>query len=113
MLELLHQQDLPLGRPLASGDVAGDLRRADDSAVGVLQRRYGEGDIDRIAVLVPAYGLVVIDVLAAPDTRQDFRFLIRAVGRNQDGDRPADRLFGGIAEQALRAAIPARDDAVE
>jgi len=55
----------------------------------------------------------VIEAVAAADVLEDFRLLVVELLRNQDGDRPADDLFGRVAEQALGGAVPADDDAVE
>ena len=41
------------------------------------------------------------------------RILVEAVGWNDDRDRLADSLVCRIAEKALGALIPGRDDAVE
>src|SRR5690606_36529349 len=86
---------------------------AGDAAVGVLDRRYGEGDVEQRAVLAPAHGLEVVDALPATYLGEDARLLRLAVRRQQDGDRPADHLVGAIAEQALGALVPTHDDAVE
>ena len=48
----------------------------------------------------------MIDRLSTANPREDFRFLAQAVSGNQGRDRLADHLIGGIAEDALRAAIP-------
>ena len=55
----------------------------------------------------------MLEALAATNARQNFRFLVLQVFRNDDGDRLADHLLGRIAEQPLGARIPADDDAVQ
>src|SRR4051794_39307918 len=55
----------------------------------------------------------MFDALAAADARQDRIFLGPAVRRYQYRDRLADDFFGRIAEQPLRALVPACDDAIE
>src|SRR5581483_5415174 len=55
--------------PLAFGDLAGDLRGADDSAFAIDQWRDGYGDIELFAVLSDAQGLVVGDTLAGSNLR--------------------------------------------
>ena len=67
----------------------------------------------RAAVLAPANGLVVIDVLAAANALEDFRFLVVAALGNERQNRLADHLLGSIAEHALRPTVPAGDNAVE
>ena len=105
------RQDL-LGA-FACANVAADLGGADDAAVFVPDRRYCQRNIDQAAILAAAYGLVMFDALAAPDTLEDSRLFVSQFGRNEDRDRLTDHLFGGKAEQPLRGGIPADDDAVE
>src|ERR1700684_1389167 len=97
----------------ARGDVAGDLRSADDGAVGVLDRRDAERDRNPAAVLALPDRLVVVEAVAAADAREDLRLLVVQLRRNQDSDRLADDLFGGVAEQVFGGAVPADDDAVQ
>src|ERR1700680_429916 len=97
----------------ARGDVAGDLRGADDDAVRVLDRRDAERNRDPAAVLALADRLVVIKAVAVLNAIEDFRFLVVELRRNQDGDRLADDLFGRVAEQVFGGVVPADDDAVE
>src|SRR5580700_318796 len=97
----------------ARGDVAGNLRGADDGAVRVPDRRDAERNRNAAAVFALPDGLVVIEAVAAPDALDDPRLLVLQLLRNQDGDRLADDVFGGVAEQALGGAVPADDDAVE
>src|SRR5580704_17676125 len=53
--------------PLARGDVAGDLRGADDGTVRVLDRRDAERNRNPAAVLALPDRLIVIEAVAAPD----------------------------------------------
>src|SRR5580700_5825034 len=71
----------------ARGDVAGDLRGADDNTVRVLDRRDAERHRKAAAVLALADRLVVIEAVAAPDAFEDFWLLVVQFRRNQDGDR--------------------------
>ena len=59
------------------------------------------------AVLAAADGLEVLDRQAGADARQHLGLLAHPILGNEDGDRPADHLLGGVAEHAFRAAIPA------
>ena len=45
--------------------------------------------------------------------RDDLVFLGDALGRDDQGDVPADGLRGGVAEQPLGAGVPALNDAVQ
>src|SRR6202011_5693943 len=56
---------------LPRGDVAGDLRRADDRAVRVADGRHRQRHIDERAVLAPADRLEMIDAFATPDALED------------------------------------------
>src|SRR4029077_4090556 len=102
-----------LFRSLALGDVAPDLRGADDCTFSVRRGRNRQRNIDQAAVLMPAHGLVVVDGFTAADARENSRLLVEPIRRNQDGDRPADALRGFVSEQALGPAIPGPDDSVE
>ena len=101
-----------LGSP-ELGDVPGDFRRPDDPALGILDGRHGQRNLDQSSVLAPTNGFIMIDALAATDAVDNRGFLVEAVRRNHDRDRFADDLFGRIAEQPRRAPVPTGDDAVE
>ena len=75
--------------------------------------RDGQGDRDRVSQLALANGFEMVDVLPAPDAGQDFTFLIAPIPRNNNCDRLPDCFFCGVSEHALRALVPARDDAIE
>ena len=100
-------------RALPLGDVARDLRRANHPSVLVANRRDGERDVEQRAVLALPHGLEVIDALVTPDSREHFVFLRAPLLWDDQGDRPANHLVGGVAEHLLRGAVPALDDAVE
>src|SRR5260370_3289831 len=55
----------------------------------------------------------MFDTLAPPDACKYSRFFVASFRRNDYGDPLADRFFGRIAEEPLRAPVPARDDTVE
>ena len=113
MVHLPEQQLAPLVRPPPFGDVAGDLGRANDFASRVPDWRNGQGYIDEASVLAPPNRFVVLDPFAAADALEDHRFLIFQIARYENGDRPADHFPGRIAEQPLRAVVPAGDHAIE
>jgi len=50
--------------------------------------------------------LEMVNALAASDARQDRTLFILSVLRDDNRNGLADRLFGGVAEDALRASIP-------
>ena len=97
----------------ALADVAGDLGGADDRALRILDGRDGQRNIDQAAIFALAHGLVVLDALARADALDDGVFFALQIGWDQGLDRFADHLFGQIAENPLRALVPAGDDAVE
>src|SRR5579872_4493248 len=98
---------------LAVRDVARDLGRADDRSGLVADRRYGERDLDAATVFPDPSGLEVLDALAPAQCREDSLLLLQTLGRDDERDGLADRLFGRVAEDPLRAGIPGADDAVE
>ncbi len=55
----------------------------------------------------------MLDSLAAVDLVEDRGLFVPAIERYDDRHRPADSLFGGKAEQPLRAPVPAEDPTVE
>ncbi len=98
---------------LALGDVARDLRGADDAAGGIENRRHGDGNGKRRAVFPLAHGLEVIDALSAPDARQHLIFFALAIRGNEQPDRLADNLVRRVLKHPLRRTIPRLDDAVQ
>ena len=68
-------------RPFAIGDVARDLRSADDPSRCVAHRRDGERNVHQAAVFA-RQRLEVLDALAAAQPRQDVALFAEAVGRN-------------------------------
>ena len=101
-----------IARTADVGDVAGDDGGAGDLAPLAADGRDRERDVDDAAVLSEPLGLVVLDVLPVEDAAQDPLLLAGAIGRDQDPDRPSDHLVLAVEIEALRAGIPARDDAV-
>src|SRR5258706_13359011 len=55
----------------------------------------------------------MFDTLAPPDACNYIRFFVMSFRWNEHRDRLADRFFGRIAEEPLRAPVPARDDFFE
>ena len=111
---VLLQQPHPLRfRLLERRDIARDLRGADDRAGVVADRRDGQRDVERPAVLGDPHGLEMLDALAAAQPREDVVFFGLPLGRDQHPDRPADELVGRIAEQPLGGGVARLNDAVE
>src|SRR4029079_12696944 len=98
---------------LAIGDVAGDLRCADDASCAVAHRRDGQRNVQEAAVLPPANGFIMVDSLAIPHTRQDPGLLVFASWREKNGHRLADGPAGALDEQPLCASGPAPHDTRE
>jgi hypothetical protein len=55
----------------------------------------------------------MVHSLPTPDTGKNFRFLIRTVGWDDEGDVLADSFLWRIAKQSLCPVVPTRDDAIE
>ena len=97
----------------AVADVAGDFRRADDTAGIVANRRDRQRNRDQRAVLALTNRFEVSDGLAGPDAGEDHVLLGLAIGRNDHANRLADGFSRGVAEHALGGPIPGSDDAVQ
>ena len=86
--------------PFAFGNVAGDLRRADDCPLcpeaAKPSMRFRPG-----AVFAPPHGFVMVN-LSPRRTLSRTASLIRAIRRYQNHDRLTDDLFSRIAEQPPR-----------
>src|SRR5215213_3936104 len=57
--------------------------------------------------------LKVINPLSSPDTRQNLAFFVEPIFWNYYTGRLANRLFRGVAEEALRTPVPTGDDVVQ
>jgi hypothetical protein len=96
------------------GDVARDLRRSHNLAIGVANRRNGERDIEQPAILRLSHRLEALDALAATQALEnDVLLVLPIVGNQQRNDGLPHRLLRRIAEEALSGRVPRRDDAVE
>ena len=107
-----ERSDLLLTSLLLS-NVPRDFRCSYDLAFGVSYRRNRQRDCNQTAMLATPNGLVALDPLSPPDTRENLTFFIVAVFRNNNRDRLANCFFGSVAEDALCAFIPAYDNAIE
>ena len=95
------------------GDVADDLRGADDGSRCIPDGRDRQGDIEPPAILRDANSLEMIDALAAPQLCENLVFFRLALRWNQDTHRPSHQLLGSVAEQPLRSAVAGLNDPVE
>ena len=81
---------------LQGGNVARDLRRADNPARVIPHRRDRQRDVEATPVLGHAHGLEVFDAFAPPQPGQDVVFLRLALRRNQHcapAARPVRRTY--------------------
>ena len=78
---------------LVRGDVAGDVRGADDAEDRIADGRDRERDVDPRAVLANALGLVRLDAFPAANALENALLLVLAVRGHDDVDRLADRLL--------------------
>src|SRR5205807_80213 len=100
-LAQLADQRVQLGvEALALGDVARDLRGADDAALRIANRRDRERDVDQPAILRAAHGLEVVHRLAAAHLGEHHVFLGAALFGNDECDVSANRFLGAVAEHA-------------
>src|SRR5262249_52953694 len=61
----------PTFQPPSLGNVASDLRGADDRAYTVANRRDRQRDFERSTILRYPYGLKMLDALTLPDAREN------------------------------------------
>src|SRR3990172_6388331 len=92
---------LRLQRPLAFGDVTRNRRGARDLPGRILDRGYGQRDVDSPAVFPHANGFKMIDALSPLHLFENPYDLIGVVGRDQNRDRSADHLLLSIAIDPL------------
>src|SRR5205823_14801611 len=92
-------QQLSLGLP-AVRDIPGDRGGANRMTVWVENRRDADRHLDARAVLSHARGLVVLNVLAAPQALEDAGQLVTVVRWHDQRDRLSDRLLGRVAVEA-------------
>jgi hypothetical protein len=94
-------------------DVAGDLRGADDVPVGIGDGRKRQRNVQQSAILVTADRLVMLEGVAAADAVQNVQFFIETIRMRDYRDRLPNRLLCCVADQPLRSAVPAYDNAAE
>jgi hypothetical protein len=94
-------------------DVADVLRRADDAAVRVLDRRNRQRNVQAAAVFRHAHGFVVLDPFSAAQPSQNVIFFRLALGGNQPTNRLSDDFLGGIPEHSFGGGVPTGNDAVQ
>ncbi|MCW0438435.1 hypothetical protein NB723_003399 [Xanthomonas sacchari] len=106
-------QDLRTYR-LLLGDVAHRLGRTDRPALGVVDRRDADQHVDHASIGMPAHGLEIRHVLAAPDPPQ-YRLLLVHQFRRHDqlAQAPAHRLGLAEAEQLFGSAVPTGDHTLQ
>ena len=113
MAHFSHQQLLSIAGLPQLRYVTRDFRRADNLPARVADRRDGQRNVDAASILVLPDGLEVIDPLAAVNLLEDRGLFVETVGRDDNGDRPADNLFGRKAEKVLCFLVLAEDHAIE
>src|ERR1700732_565009 len=100
-------------RPLPLGNVTRYFRRADNSTLGVPDRRDGERNIESSPIRGLPYGLEVFDLFAAADSREDIIFFHVTLGRNDQGDALTDRLCRAVPEYSLCGPNPRSNNPVQ
>ena len=97
----------------AFGDVAGDLGGTHDLASFVSKGRDGQRDVDSRAIFALPNRLVVVDLLAGANLRENHVFLILQLRGNQHANGLSDGLVCGVSEHSFRGSIPRHDRAVQ
>src|SRR6185312_9069157 len=90
-----------------------DLRGPDHVACWILDRRNSDGDVYKRAILAPPHSLIMLNALALADALHDVALFLRAVLRNDESDRLANRLFRCITVEINSGAVPAGDPPIE
>jgi hypothetical protein len=99
--------------PPALGNVAGDLRGADDSTFVVPDRRQRDRNFKHVTILGNPRGFIVLDRFATSDRGKQPLFLVVTLRGNHRQDRLPEDLGCRIAEELFRAMVPTGDDAVQ
>jgi hypothetical protein len=108
------RQILGLGcTQLLRRDVAGDLGGADDLAGGITDRRDAYRDVDQGAVLALAHGFEMLDRLPGAEVGDDPGLLFQTVRGKELRDLLPHHFGCGVAENSLRAPVPAGDPAIQ
>ena len=96
-----------------NADLARDGRGADDGAVALRDRGDRQSDADRASIAGEADRLVALDALAATESAEQLRRVVRLARGREAPHARADDLVRPVAEQALCGGVPARDRPVE
>ena len=97
----------------ALGDVAGDLGRADQTAVAAPDGRDGQRHVHQASRLGAPHRLEVLDALASAQALQQPALFGVPLRRDDDVDRLPHHLLGAVAEETLGARVPGADGAVQ
>ena len=95
------------------GDVARHLRRTNHGPVAITNWRDRHGDIDHSTVLSHPRCLEVSHAFTVPDVGEAGGLLTEERNWNDLRNRRSDNLLSCVAENLLRAAIPAGDNTVQ
>ena len=98
---------------LAAGEIARDLRRADDLARAEIGSARPSARSGSASVLALPHRLEVIDGIAAPHAGEHAIFFLLPIGGHDHADRPADDFGRGVAEQPFGRPVPRDDRAIQ
>src|SRR6185436_379001 len=90
-----------------------DLRRADDGARRVLERRDRQRDEDSFAIRPQTLSLEMVDPFTGLQARNNSILFTDSIGGNDKRNMLPDRLGSRVAENPFRALIPALNNAVK
>src|SRR5438477_483570 len=83
---------------LALGDITGDLRCPDDPPAGIADGRNRQRNIDQLPVTAATARLEMIYFFSVAQSANNFRLFIATIRRNDQQNRLANRLGGGISK---------------
>ena len=109
----LTKLDIPGFKGLPVRDVPRDLRRADDRAFGVPNRRNGQRDVEKTSVLAHPHGLEMLDVFTPNDSREDVLLFTNPLRRYEHRNRLPDGLVRRVSKDPLSPFVPRQDHALQ
>ena len=111
-LHLLRLPKMILGALLCC-NVTSDDRCSNNRSRSVAQGSDRYGYVQVLAILADARRLIMLDVLASADSRQDYLDLVRLVPRHHNRDRLAQHFLLCISIDLLGTLVPGSDDSIQ
>ena len=91
-------------------NIACNFRRPNHSALFILDRGHGERNINQTSVFSHSNRVIVVNMLAAPNSFKNESLFVFTVCRNKDCNRFPNNFFCRIAKNSLSAFVPRSDN---